>query len=464
MKEQYRHTTPSPEGILSHLDKPVSIHDITEGEIANSEYSPSSLRKFADRIAQQMNVSPTIERNPQAILSFKEEATNYLRHKAEDTLYWQELQDHASALLEQSLQEERISVCIAVAAHQEGEGLYRTLEQYAKQSQSPSFEIILYLNQPEFNQSGERLSSDAARDTVDQFKADYPNLSVLVMDKIYDGDVGIGKIKTTLYDTTMLLHYERGTEDPIIILNDADVISIPPNYVGYIAGAFDQDFRLDGIAGQLEWEREALMTRPALLLATRAYQYINSVKAAQEEYYVFAGANSALRGSAYCAVGGGRNLARGEDAALGLALRVMRGGNDYIQVGGNDMTIETSARRSLAVYSLGFAPNEKWRTTFGAFDDTVRSFSVVDFRTELAKPLDYNEILTSSEALLDRTLDVYEGAASIGKGATLYRHALGNLGLSYDVLEDESIKFIGRSNELFEALEIYRKHLLDGVG
>ena len=222
------------------------------------------------------------------------------------------------------------------------------------------------------------------------------------------------------------------------MLNDADATHITSDYLPSIISVFDYDRTLDAATGLLEWDRKTLITQPALLFATRVYQYINSVKARQEDRHVFPGANAAIRGSAYCAANGGHDLDRGEDVALGLALHVMRQGTDHIVAGLPGMALETSARRTVDAFQQGFAPNEKWRLGFSAFDELRTQPQPLYPEIDLYNQADIEFLTTTLEMLLDRVLEVYEGKLPLGKGANVYRFALGNLGIDYDVIQDSN--------------------------
>ncbi|MEJ0072528.1 MAG: hypothetical protein WDN27_00300 [Candidatus Saccharibacteria bacterium] len=426
--------------IEENLATPPTSNTIPAYQIAASESPSTSLDRIANDVRREANYtfSETILTDPTARLEFSTEASLYLasKHSREPDYAGSLDRLYATIPIEERMAPAEVSVCIAAASHQEGASLYDSLKLYTEQNTDRPHEIIVFLNRPAQDTDGKPTDDTAAKEAIATIRAEHPELRLITFEEVYEEEPNIGHIKRTLHDMTIKLHQERGTKDPILVFNDADSVHIDKSYLKTIAETFAADPMLDGISGVLEWDSSALISNPELLVATRVYQYINAVTSSKSGHVIFAGANMIMRGSAYCAAGGGKDGRRGEDVTLGLQLQAMRRDKRNIQEGGRDIILETSARRTLFAHDRGLAPNEKWMLGFSAFDSGVRSYLSTFTPYDFANP-DKRYLLTENiQDTVNRTLGVYETVSPIGLSSNLYRFALGRMGLLYDVDHD----------------------------
>ncbi|HSX06621.1 MAG TPA: hypothetical protein VLG92_02790 [Candidatus Saccharimonadia bacterium] len=315
------------------------------------------------------------------------------------------------------------TVAIAAASHEEHDKLYSTLEQFARNRVENDHEVVVFLNRPAAigDMQGQRTFAAMRR-----FMDDYPDFPVRVFSHIFDHEEPIGKIKRILHDTVALRHHRANSDDPFMVLCDADTIDLSSDFVTEMTLPMKKDLLIDSVAGHLDWDREAFRNHPELHFATRLYQLIDHTLHYRDNRKVTPGAATAIRLSTYCAIKGTVEDSRGEDVALGIAISKMRGGWHTITYPGPDCVLHTSARRSIAALQNGLAPNEKWRMDFRAKQPDIRLAGA-----KIARNTQFNMLggLALSERLRFLGLRVivnYPG----GHDPALYENALVDLGVA----------------------------------
>jgi hypothetical protein len=180
---------------------------------------------------------------------------------------------------------------------------------------------------------------------------------------------------------------------------------------------------------------------------------------------ITSGNNSAIRASAYAAVGGTPKLQRCEDSFLGVALARLRNAQTTIlrPHSNQAINVETSARRVLAAWQQGYAPNEKWKLGFSAHDSSVRMMpNPSDEAHEEGHTIleDQEAFDDRLEYILNRMLLNYEseGDDPIGWESSLYKEAFALLGLNYDIThnQDSFGLRMGDTADIRSALREYR--------
>ncbi len=405
--------------------------------------------------------SKTLINNPEADLDHYLEAENYFSDFNEE-----EIRDIEELSAQAGLMEEKIklSICIPAAGHQEGKNIYKSLENYTKQTTDPSlFEINILVNHPDKDRENNTIKPDNTIDEIKRFQKDYPDFRVNIMYKILPIEVAkIGKARKLLNDSVLYRHHKRGKKSPdlIIVSNDADNEGVAPEYVENFINKFESDKKIDGMLGQLDWDPASYVKYPAIHIGTRLFQYLNAQGRLQSERMPSSGANFAFRSSIYSAIGGYiPELSGAEDVALGQAIASARQNHQAIKFAGVRVSrLFTSSRRPIDAWNSGLSPAEQWEKGFSAFDNEVRNFQLGDDNTEI----DFNDknqliqLKKSLEYVITRTLNVYELGESLGKDDPYYKRNIERLGITYTVDNQGGI-VIKDMSRLVKALKKYQK-------
>lgn len=271
--------------------------------------------------------SASLEADPNAFLDHYQEAKQYF-----DRLDSNYLEDVRSLAQEAGPMADgnKLSICIPVAGHQEGEKIYESLKNYTYQDADPAnFEICLLVNHPDRDLEDNKISPDQTLSEIERFKKDFPNYNIRVMYKVLPREQAkIGLARKLLSDAVLLRHHERGrqADDLIMVSNDADNLGVDPRYVSNFLNRFKENPKVDGVLGQIDWDPEAYVKYPLVHIGTRLFQYYSAYGRAKRGGIVSSGANFAYRSSIYAAVGGYLDSeAGGEDVAFGQAIALARG-------------------------------------------------------------------------------------------------------------------------------------------
>ncbi len=416
------------------------------------------LKKMAERR------SDTLNRDPRAKLDHYEEIEKYFAKMDKD--YREKIKGLAAEAGAMS-PENKVSICIPVAGHQEGGRIYESLKNYTYQKAEPEdFEICLMVNHPDHDQDGKEIKPDKTLAEIERFKKDYPQMNVKVMYKVipYE-EVNIGLVRKMLNDAVLYRQHERGKKAPdlIMVSNDADNLGIDPRYVQNFIKRFADNPKLDGVLGQLDWDPEAYTKYPLIHIGTRLFQYYSGLGRKNRGGIVSSGANFAFKSSIYAGIGGYLDdVQGGEDVAIGQAISLARGDTYETQRhGGSASRLFTSARRAIDVLNkFNLSPVEQWDKGFSAFDDEIRK---MDLNSLAGEKIDYRDpkflakFKIGLEHIINQTLNVYERGEKLGKGHRTYREEIiGRLGIKYK-LDDKGNVVITDMSKLVKGLETYQK-------
>lgn len=405
--------------------------------------------------------SETLKENPEAELDHYKEISDYL--KKLDGGYYKKIEKLANQT-EKMEKECKISICIPVAGHQEGKNIYESLKNYTYQTaKKENFELVLFVNHPKKDKKGNILDAKETLGEIKRFKKDHPEIKLRVMYEILPNEEAkIGKIRKLLSDATLIRQNKRGKDAPdlIMVSNDADNKGIDPKYIQTFLDKFENNPKIDGLLGQLDWDPESYQKYPAIHIGTRLFQYLSVIGRVRSKGMVSSGANSAYRSSIYAGIGGYMDsLSGGEDVAVGRAIIAARNNDkSRFAFAGNGTRLFTSSRRSINVWlKYQLSPVEQWNKGFSVFDDEVRKLTMKD-----GKKIDYEdkqtlkEIKNQLEYVINRTLNIWEESEKLGKDSPYYKKAIGWLGIKYN-LDNKGNVVITDMASLFEGLKKYQK-------
>lgn len=428
------------------------------GYYYNAPITPEQRKEYEEKL------SPALRGNPDAALDAKAEAQRYLESLNEDYRAQVEL------LAEQAgdmSSECKLSICIPVAGHQEGDNIEKTLSCYLNQTADPnSYEIVLFVNQPDLDKEGNRIRSDGTLGKIQAFKKKHPELPIRVMQTVLPrSEARIGHIRKLLNDATVLRSSLR-TEvaDVVLVSNDADTRGVAPTYVENLEVKFDKNSKTEAFFGQLDWDPESYIRNPLVHIGARLYQYFSMQNRRAGRGMESSGANFAFRSSIYTAIGGyNTDSGLGEDNDLGrrimysrLGSKDQRTGIDF--AGARVSRIYTSSRRAEKTVQDGRSFIEQWNAGFSAFDDDVRKVKW----EETGGPPDYDDpvvvekLTRQLEATINRTLMVAGDWWAGDQYSRMSRKALGMLGLKYRIVSAHRIE-ITDASRLIAGLKEYQE-------
>lgn len=423
-------------------------------------FSPRETDPELEKVFKERR-SKTLLENPSAKLDHYKEISAYL--ESLDPEYREKVESLAQQT-EQMSEDNRLSVCIPVAGHQEEGHIYESLDNFTKQTADPGqYEIVLFVNQPDKDRDGNAVKPDRTADEIERFRKDHPEIQVRVMTMVIPIEQAkIGYVRRLLNDAVVLRQHQRGQEAPdlIMVSNDADNRGVAPEYIQNFISKFDANPEIDGFLGQLDWDPEAYAKYPLVHIGTRLFQYLNVIGRRRSGGMVSSGANFAFRSSIYAGIGGYLDhLSGAEDINIGRAIvsaRDSRGAIDF--AGARVSRCYTSARRAISALESGLSPVEQWSMGFSAFDDEIRRMTLhagedIDYR----KPEVLAELKKGFEIMINRTLDQWESGEKLGKGGANYRKAIGWLGIEYS-LDDRGEVVITDMSRLVRDLQQYQEY------
>ena len=408
--------------------------------------------------------SKTLRENSDATLDQFKEIESYL--KKQDKKYLKYLED-ISKEMGPINKECRLSVCVPVAGHQEGESIYQTLKNYSSQTvENDKFEIVLFVNRPEKDEKGNEIKPDATMSEIERFKKDYPNINIRISDKILPiENAKIGYIRKVMNDAVLMRQYSRGNDSPelFMVSNDADNKGLAPQYIENFISKFDGQKEVDSMVGQLDWDPGSYVRNPLIHIGTRLFQYEGAQSRAKGWHFNSSGANFAFRSSIYAAVGGySDQLKGGEDTDFGAKITSARQGaknkKPIIYAGSRTSRLYTSSRRAeMVMKNFGLSPIEQWDKGFSAFDDEVRkvNWEAKGDKVDFSNKEEVSKLVSALEVVINRTIERTKEWNGSTNDPALAR-SLGWLGIKYEITGDHSIK-ITDSSKLIEGLEQYQK-------
>lgn len=429
--------------------------------------SPEQMRRYKERM------SVRLRDNPDANLDHYEELEDYFTRMNPERLLRTRMLAGQVGEMNKDI---TISVNIPVAGHQEGDNIYKSLQNYTNQTIDPSkFEICLLVNHPDVDREGNMVRPDKTLSEIERFKKDYPDFNVKVMYQVLPRDEAkIGNIRKYLNDAVLWRHHQRGQEVPdlIMVSNDADNKGMAPEYLQNFSDKFEQNPMVDAFLGQMDWDPEAYINNPLMHIGTRFFQYVDSQTRRRDITKMqSSGANFAMRSSIYAAVDGYDDTdVMAEDVVLGSMIKTARyGAADPARVGikfagARVSRMYTNARRGLIALENGLSPIEQWQRGFSAFDHEVRGYKMAEGGLDFDDPVKCQDFVNNLQTILNRTLKVIHGKDnaywhSTAMGAETDR-ALGLLGIEYEVDSDGEIG-ITNAEKLLEGLKKYKSEGLE---
>jgi hypothetical protein len=133
---------------------------------------------------------------------------------------------------------QKTAVLIPVAAHQDGDHIFHTLGEYAKQRGCDPFTVFLHLNAPDHNDINKLAGIGDSLAAVQKAKQAFPDLDIRATMTTYSDPI-IGEIRRDTWNGALLLAYHEGLfssdeHDVIGINNDIDTHFISPHYIARI--------------------------------------------------------------------------------------------------------------------------------------------------------------------------------------------------------------------------------------
>lgn len=419
--------------------------------------TPEELRAYREAF------SPRLRENPDATLEARREEEEYLARQTPE--YLEKVQQLASQA-EPMDEECKLSVCIPVAGHQEARNIARTLEAYGNQTaDKKSFELVLFVNQPDVSPRGEKIESDGTLAIIEQYKKEHPELNIRILQSVLPrAEARIGNIRKLLSDATLKRSLSlRTAEDLIMVSNDADLKGVAPEYVANFIDKFKKEPKTDAFMGQMDWDPESYVRNPLVHVGTRLFQYISAQHRKDKRGIESSGANFAYRASMYAAVGGyNTRTGMGEDNEFGrkilAARRGAQGRPGIAYAGARVSRLYTSSRRAEKAIRDGLSPIEQWEKGFSAFDDEVRKvkWEETGRAPDYDNPEEVQRLVSALESIINRTLMVSSQWWSQGPYATYQRRALGWLGIKYTLVTPNRIK-ITDASDLIRGLKEYKE-------
>lgn len=411
-------------------------------------------KRFEDVLPIEIRNDAGVELDAERVIG------SYLERMEPD--YRQRIEELASQV-EPMSDENKLSICIPVAGHQEGKNIYEALKNYNYQTKNrDNFEIVLMVNAPKVDREGREVVMDETVSEIERFRRDYPEVNLRVMEVRLDlEDAKIGYIRKLLTDATLMRQGQRqsGAGDLILVSNDADNKGVSPRYIENFINKFETNPTVDGFLGQLDWDPVSYINYPVVHVGTRLFQYLETVSRKETGKVGSSGANFAFRSSIYAAVGGYLDLTVGEDVALGRSIVKARG-DDRRRIGFAGPRVSrlyTSSRRSINAFKRGLSPVEQWDSSFSAFDDEVRKFEMGEISNiDYDDPNVVEKLRTDVEQTVNRTLDVYV-EDGLNKDAPFYRRCVNLLGIDYALDENGDVKVTDISR-LISGLRGYREY------
>jgi len=407
--------------------------------------------------------SPRLREDPSAVLDSEEEIKGYFERQKKG--YVTEVEAVVDQI-EPMSKDCRVSVCIPVAGHQEGENIYSTLENYLDQElPKENYELLLLVNHPDQDREGKKVKPDKTMSEVKRFQEEHPEVNVRLMYNVFPiSEARIGRVRKLLNDAALMRHQKRGKGflDLVMVSNDADNKGMSPEYLKNFVDKFDKNENVDALMGQLDWDPESYIRNPLVHVGTRLFQYM-SVQFRQKKAHIeSSGANFAFRSSIYAAVDGySADRGGGEDVDFGTKIKVARRGavdrTPIAFAGARVSRIYTSSRRAEKAIKDGLSPVEQWDRGFGAFDDEVRK---VKWENE-GKPIDFtnpeevDNFIKALEVVINRTMNSVMGWGGDASHPAFLK-SLRWLGLKCDIVGSHTIK-IKDASVLLRGLEEYQK-------
>lgn len=390
------------------------------------------------RLIEQPEISPTLAKNPDAVLQPNTEIQDYLERQ--DRSYLEQLQTLNAEIGSPMHQDTKAAICIPVAGTQEAANIYKTLSGYADQTLgSNSYEIILLVNTPERFRESKAGDLATTFSEIERVKQDFPDLAIRVADvTIPDDQVNIWNLRKIATDLGVLRANEAGIQNDVLLLsNDADNQGISPDYLKSYVDYFSRHPEKDGAVGNLQYDPQAFIRFPEMAVATEFATRLDQQGFKNGNVMLF-GSNSAIKASTYCAIGGYPSTeVQGMDGEQGWTghtirrLRQQKGTLGFVE----DALLTTASRRGVLQYLRD--PNKAVEFGDVKAEELMRSLDVNSYPV-----FDWSDTAAATQMQyaiakrIDSYIKSYERGEHLGKNSWFYRTNLEAIGIQYRVEGD----------------------------
>ena len=335
-----------------------------------------------DRVRWEKNRSPRLKKNPDAILSQKEELDWYFKKQSKERgeNYVKELDSFVgqNEVLKNLRKDTKIAVCMPVAAAQEYENVYNTLSLYSQQDKQSKEKTVIIMN-VNWPDDADMTKVQKTIDEIEKAKKDFPDLQIATFTKTWsrswikerEGKV-YGEVVKYINDTALRAIQKKNIENDVYLLtNDADAKGMSKHYLSTLINSTEKNKSKDGFLGKIEWSPELYEKYPGYHLSMRTYQLLESslrASSAKHKNVASSGANFLVKASTFAAVGGyNGEMGAGADTDLGRSIKNARFGGretlpeekypiNYV----NGAWIDTDPSRSFRYYKEGKGIVSQW--------------------------------------------------------------------------------------------------------
>jgi glycosyltransferase involved in cell wall biosynthesis len=329
------------DALLSDASAPVAT---AEAQTDTIDLGLLSAQEYAQRR------SDTLLNNPEAVLDEATEIAKYFDRQ--DPNHVEQIKQMAN--LEDPMKPTTRMV-VTIPAYNEGSRIKRTLEQYLNQDIDPNlYEIVILDNHPE------NVADDITASEVEAFKQEHPEISVILAQKVWSENepATVGNARKYAFDIAQarIISRSSSVEDTILVSNDADIVSISPNYLANILMNFNNNKKVDALVTGRSLIPEAF-AKPNLAAAVLLWDQLDRTIANDEvgppenripEPASLAGCSTAVRAAIYAAVGGfNAEATLAEDTELGWMISDARDWNADRIVQFDQVSLSTDPRRFL---------------------------------------------------------------------------------------------------------------------
>ena len=271
----------------------------------------------------------------------------------------------------------KISVCIPVAAHEEGKYIYQTLLNFHRQNLSQSsYEVLVFNNHPQMGDPEVVARTSQTFREIERFEKNHPDSNVRVMYAEFEKrDARIGHIRKMLTDVVLERYMQREvySRDHMLLRADADTSGVTRNYVGNYVNMFERFPQYDAFGGSTSYPPRELLKNPMLYVLSSFTAVLDAQLRKQGLLdRPFFGVNVAFRASSYAMVGGydpSRKVC--EDVNIDCKIDSMRNGSKELKsfaYARSDSRLYTSPRRANFALANGYSPIEQWSIETAPFD------------------------------------------------------------------------------------------------
>ncbi|MBI2019412.1 hypothetical protein HYS95_01945 [Candidatus Daviesbacteria bacterium] len=293
--------------------------------------------------------------------------------------------------------ESSVRVICTIPVHYEERYLLRTLGEYSKQDDLSSFELFLLVN----GKRGADITTSPAYNSILEGRQKYPKLNVAVTGTVYpDKGLRIGLVRKDAAMLALTRAAQSGVdvENLILVTNDADSINIPEDYFTQIIKRFDDNPKLGGLAGFVDYPREDFYGSHLFLSVQRFVDIVEVIQRYKNNHLVMRAGNAAFRVRDYMSAGGHTRSRISETRPL---YRWIRSAGGEVQFD-PQVRIVTSARRQITAIANDIPQSQRYQS-FGMEGDLANHYQIAESRLEIPEVC---QKVTSSQfpALLEREI------------------------------------------------------------